>query len=156
MWSEIQFGRHAGKSIPQVLFSDPDYFFWAWEKDVFPAYNGLHSEAARAHRRATAIIVPERNGVAHVVEYSTDPTMSRLEEVDFVPADGSAHHGASITLRRDHLDMSMPRQLRRYDKGGMKILVWGMKGFYFGDERFRLNRQRAEAFFDDETYFVNP
>jgi hypothetical protein len=28
MWSKLYFGKHVGKSLPQILFYDPDYFFW--------------------------------------------------------------------------------------------------------------------------------
>jgi hypothetical protein len=28
-------GKYAGRSLPQILFLDPDYFFWAVEKKVF-------------------------------------------------------------------------------------------------------------------------
>ena len=34
-WSSLEFGKHEGKTIPQVVFSDPDWFFWAIQEDVF-------------------------------------------------------------------------------------------------------------------------
>ena len=35
MWSTLEIGKHAGRSLPQILFPDPDYFFWAVEKKIF-------------------------------------------------------------------------------------------------------------------------
>ena len=35
MWSLLKAGKHAGRSLPQILFLDPDYCFWAFEKKVF-------------------------------------------------------------------------------------------------------------------------
>ena len=44
MWSTLEIGKHAGRSLPQILFSDPDYFFWAVEKKIFQGR--LATEAA--------------------------------------------------------------------------------------------------------------
>jgi len=27
--------KYEGKTSPQIIFSDPDHFFWAVEKDIF-------------------------------------------------------------------------------------------------------------------------
>jgi len=34
-WSTLKSGKYEGKTLPQVLFKDPDYFFWAIEEGVF-------------------------------------------------------------------------------------------------------------------------
>ncbi len=34
-WTELPFGKHKGKTLPQVVFSDPDWFYWAVEKNIF-------------------------------------------------------------------------------------------------------------------------
>jgi hypothetical protein len=36
-WSTLNFGKHAGKTLPQIVFADPDWFFWAIETNVFKA-----------------------------------------------------------------------------------------------------------------------
>jgi hypothetical protein len=28
-WLQLRFGKHEGKTLPQIVLSDPDYFFWA-------------------------------------------------------------------------------------------------------------------------------
>lgn len=33
-WTALEFGRHTGRSLPQVMFADPDWFFWAVEAGV--------------------------------------------------------------------------------------------------------------------------
>ncbi|MGN7714954.1 hypothetical protein [Agrobacterium radiobacter] len=35
MWSEMPIGKYMGKTLPQLLLTDPDYFFWAMEQDDF-------------------------------------------------------------------------------------------------------------------------
>jgi len=34
-WSILPFGKHKGKTLPQIVFTDPDWFFWAMEENVF-------------------------------------------------------------------------------------------------------------------------
>jgi hypothetical protein len=29
MWSVLDFGKHKGRTLPWVMFHDPDWFFWA-------------------------------------------------------------------------------------------------------------------------------
>ena len=28
-WTQLTNTKHKGKTLPQVIFNDPDYFFWA-------------------------------------------------------------------------------------------------------------------------------
>src|SRR5450759_2541978 len=46
IWSVINFGTHKGKTLPQVLFSDPVWFFWAIEEGVFQNRGTLRGQAA--------------------------------------------------------------------------------------------------------------
>jgi len=34
-WPNLSFGKHIGKSLPQIVLSDPDWFFWAVEENIF-------------------------------------------------------------------------------------------------------------------------
>jgi hypothetical protein len=34
MYSILNFGKHKGKSLPEILLHDPDWFFWAMENHV--------------------------------------------------------------------------------------------------------------------------
>jgi hypothetical protein len=56
MWSKLEFGKHDGKTLPQVVLSDPDWFFWAIDNGVLdhtpPA---LRAEAKDVLRKATRI-----------------------------------------------------------------------------------------------------
>jgi len=44
-WTELDFGRYRGKTLPQVLFTDPDWFLWAVEEGAFRSKPGLAEEA---------------------------------------------------------------------------------------------------------------
>jgi hypothetical protein len=47
-WTTLNFGRHAGRSLPEIVVSDADWFFWAFKVDVFK--DRLAAEA-EDHRR---------------------------------------------------------------------------------------------------------
>ena len=34
-WTTLNFGKHAGLSLPQIILCDADWFFWALNKGVF-------------------------------------------------------------------------------------------------------------------------
>ena len=57
MWSTLEIGKHPGRSLPQILFSDPDYFFWAVEKKIFQGR--LAAEAAELAWKARHIKIPQ-------------------------------------------------------------------------------------------------
>ena len=54
MWSTLTIGRYSGRTLPQVVLSDADWFFWAREKAIFHAPQS--QEAERLYRRAKAIL----------------------------------------------------------------------------------------------------
>jgi hypothetical protein len=56
-WSILRFGKHAGKTLPQVLLLDTDWFFWMAPK----LYGRLGEEAKDLDRKARGIKIPGPN-----------------------------------------------------------------------------------------------
>ena len=54
-WSIVPFGRYKGKTLPEIIVLDLDWFFWALPK----LYGKLGDEAQELARRARAIKVPK-------------------------------------------------------------------------------------------------
>jgi hypothetical protein len=66
-WTTLSFGRHEGKTLPQIIFDDPDWFFW-----VLPGlYGPLKTEADDLARKASKIKIPRKNLSKWCVEYRT-------------------------------------------------------------------------------------
>ena len=151
-WSELRFGKHKGKSLPQVLFSDPDWFFWAYEKKVF--HDRLKTEADRIHARATHIRIPDKGDENRVAEYAVHPNQGKFAGMELVPASRPPHKGSTPTFRSKVIDMSIPRRLAPYDKLGCRLLVRSIKFHVFGDEKARMTKERCEVFFDDTSRFA--
>ncbi len=142
-------GLHFGRTLPQIVFRDPDWFFWAREQRIF-AWPQSH-EAERIYRRATAIRVPNCEFGSVVVEYLVDRSSGRFAGMQLVrPGSGATNPN----FPRHIIDLSVPRQLHKYDKTGMKIMIKDFKEIVFGDSKIKLTRRRAESFFDDDRNFV--
>lgn len=153
-WSIIAIGKWKGenKTLPQIVLSDPDWFFWAYENGVFD--RRYAAEAERIFERARSIrISPGKNGERRVAEYYEHPPTGRFGGVDLVPATQPPHEGGTATWRRSVIDLSAPRSLREYDKTGCAILLSDIRPHLFPGRK-RLTRQVCEDFFDNDANFV--
>jgi hypothetical protein len=55
-WSVVPFGRYQGKTLPEIIVRDADWFFWIVPK----LYGKLAEEAEELYRKARAIKIPKR------------------------------------------------------------------------------------------------
>lgn len=154
-WSPLRFGKHKGKTLPQVLFHDPEWFFWAYEderlfKDSPPM---LRREADTLYARARSIRIPQNGSETRVVEYEFYPGTEKFCGFEIVEESRPRHEGSTGTSRSTHIDMSIPRRQADYDKLGFKLLVDELKQVFFGDSEWRMTKGRCEAFFDDAANF---
>jgi hypothetical protein len=147
-WSTLAMGRHRGFSLPQIIFRDADWFFWAWGKGVFTGRYPEAHEAKRIYDRATRVRIPNAE---LVVEYLTDRSSGRFAGMQLARAGDSPTNPSFL---RHVIDLSVPSQLRNYDKSGMKIMIKDFKEIVFGDPKVKMTRRRAEMFFDDDRNFV--
>jgi hypothetical protein len=155
-WALLEFGKHVGKTLPQILFTDPDWFFWAFEEDAFACQDWITvDEVERIQRRAKSIRIPSRYGPGLAVEYIISE--GRFEGLRLTPADAVVGGGINRTsYLKSVFDMSVPRKWRGYDKSGMRTMLRDLKEILFGDPSRRMNRRRCEEFFDDVGRFRNP
>jgi hypothetical protein len=152
-WSELTFGKHKGKSLPQVIFTDPDWFFWAVEEGIFKGKGRLEAEAADLKKKSRFIKIPSKKDERLVADYFVHPPTGKFVRMDIVAADTPRHEGASPTIRKEVIDLSIPRQIAPYDKLGCGNLISNAKHALFGSSK-RMTRQRCEAFFDDLSNFA--
>jgi hypothetical protein len=153
-WTVLQFGKHKGKTLPQILFSDPDWFFWAIEKNIFEGKGPLEREAQEINYKARNIKIPSKEGKDLVAEYLIHAPTGKFGSMVIVPRDRSLHQGSSPASRKDVIDLSFPREIAGYDKLGCGNLLLSVKHHLFGDRHCRMTRQRCEAFFEDDSNLV--
>jgi hypothetical protein len=155
IWTTMESTKHEGLTLPQALLKDPDWFFFMMEKEQPFAHSQLlRAQARDLYLKATSIRIPEDGKVeALEIEHMIHYPSRKYAGFIVVPASKESHQGSSQTLRRDHLDMSVPRQIAPYDKSGNQLLVKFMKPLYFGNEKARLTKEKCEAFFNDRSNF---
>jgi hypothetical protein len=72
MWTRLNFGKHSGRTLPQVVLSDPNWFFWAVSNGVFDGRLKFEAEANVLEGRARNIRIPKRHPKEWAVEYRWD------------------------------------------------------------------------------------
>jgi hypothetical protein len=154
-WTKVNFGKHKGKTIPQILFSDPDWFFWAIENNVFENKGKLLKEAEDINYKAKNIKIPNNDADSLLVEYVVHPPTRKFSHFKIISADLPIPTGGSPTFRSQHIDMSMPRQISKYDKLGCKQLLLSFKFYFLGSKSAKFTKKRCEHFFENENHFVN-
>lgn len=155
MWRVVDFGKweSKGKTLPQILVSDPDWFFWAVEKDIFVKKGSLASEAQTLNRRAKSIKIPANQAPKDCVQYWFMPD-GQFARIDLIQSNQPAHHGSSHEERRGYLNLSAPRSVKNYDKLGGRQILKGFKYYWLDDKAF--TKARVEEFFSNQDNFLSP
>jgi hypothetical protein len=153
-WSIVDFGKYRGKgmTLPQIVFDDPDWFFNAIEDDYFKNMRFLNNEAKEIDRKARAIRIPNNNAGNREAEYYVHAPTGKFSHMVVVPKSQPRHEGSSPAIRRDVIDLSVPRQISSYDKLGGKNMLSSVKSVLFGGSA-RMTKDRCEAFFDNPSNF---
>ena len=150
-WSPIGFGKYRDKTLPQILFKDPDYFFWAYEQVLEQQGGQIWDEACELYMKATNIRVPQKGPEKLVVEYTRDDWSGKLAHIEIVPESRPAHRRS---FREPVLDLSAGRSLFEYDKNAGQLLVLNVKELLLGGRSTPMTQARCEAFFDDDRNFA--
>ena len=154
-WTELMFKKYRGSTLPQVLFTDPDWFFWAIANHIIKHPNALVAEAELLNIRARRIRIPSLNGRNREAEYYFDRTTGKFSHFELVDANQPQHRGGSRTIRKAVIDLSVVRESRGYDKLGYKHFLSCLRTVLLGNESARMTKGRAEAFFDDPVNFYS-
>ena len=151
LWTPLQTEKHRGKTLPQVVFIDPDWFFYHYKKSWFD-FNHYY-EAEELYQRATSIRIPQAdNGEKREMEYVF--LYDKFVHMQLVPESLPYHRGSSRTSRNDIIDLSVPFSHSRYDKRAGKIIISNLKHIIFGNKSHKMTKERCEEFFNGESNFV--
>ena len=152
-WTELEFGRQKGRSLPQIAFDDPGYLQWLWDDEVLKTRE-LRRQLAHVLWRAQHILIPNNSDGSRRVRYHSDiRTGKRTTRVEVVRAE-EPHSCSSWSTDHEHFDLLYPAKINGFDKAGTKLIVAAVKRRFFGEEKARLSRARVEAFFDDVATFA--
>jgi hypothetical protein len=147
MWTTLNFGKRKGRTLPQVVLSDPNWFFWAIGKGVFNDRLGCEAETLK--RRATNIKIPKRRPRDWKVEYRWDRD-DRFVGFGFVEAESGLQH--PLFNRLPHLDLAYVRRGNIHDIRDCRRLIRDFRLLYFKGSN--LTKRRCEWFFESERHFT--
>ena len=144
-WTVVRFGKYRGKTLPEIIALDLDWFSWVLPK----LYGKLAEEAEELDRKARAIKIPKGKGNKILVEYQYDID-DRFCGFELVEASSWQYWRS---LRLPHLDLTWPLREKKYNKRGGRIMIQDFRRHYFGKNK-RLTKKRCERFFSDDKSFL--
>jgi hypothetical protein len=150
-WIEVSFGKHKGKTIPQIMWMDSDWAFWAYDQGFVKGQ--VNEQLRYVCERAKAIRIPENGKGKRFVKYVHDQR-GKFATID-VHCDSEIPEWMRVSWNTsDVIDLSYPRRTCAYDKLGNKNMIACAKAILFGDPSFKMTKSRCEEFFEDDSNFV--
>lgn len=151
-WQIVDFGKYRGKerTIPWILFHDPDWFFWAYEKGAFRGE--LARQAEFIYRRATHIRPPQLHKGGTVVEYIVNSSTGGFETFNLIPEDQEGYPASCLKIL-PVIDMSVPWSFSKRDKLGYRLFLRALKAYLIEDGK-NMTEDRCQKFFEDDRNFV--
>lgn len=156
-WLKLHFGQHEGKTLPEVVWDDPDYFFFAFASKWFNNGGVLRKEAKDIYFKARNIKIPQIQGQEQLIaKYYLSSSPRKFSEMKLVPVSQSGYDGKSAAVIMDVIDLAVPRQYAQYDKDGYADLIGTLKALIFGNEQINLTKRKCERYFEDDDNFELP
>lgn len=106
MWTSIGFGKHRSRTLPHVILTDPEWFYWSYHADVFGGQ--VLAEARLLYEYARTIKAGLAKGSCY--EYRVGASV----EVALVRVGGQPARKDELTIRCDVLDLEFPRKRDDY------------------------------------------
>lgn len=151
-WTILNFGKHKGKTLLQVLFTDPDWFFYFYEENRF--WGRYAKEAEDLYHKARSIRIPQKEGEDLLATYRLHKPTKKFGEIEVVSREKLLQYDSSLWMVGNVFDLALPRYNSAYDKLGNKHFLQDLKFYLLGNEDRRFTKKWCEAFFNDDTNFL--
>lgn len=164
-WQIIDFGKFEGKgkTLPQILFIDPDWFFHQYEREDSFLKKKYKQESEKVYYRAKNIKPPLGKYIKYFIHNDGSSwSFSFIDEVDAKEKFSKCIGGevfcqdeerldATYFTILDRIDMSFPHKKKSYDKLGNKLFIKSFKDYILQTKV--ITKQKAEIFFSNEENF---
>ncbi len=154
-WTKVNFGKYRRKTLPQILFKDPDWFFWAIKNNCFANNVALDQEATLLYKRASRVKIPNNEDGLYAIDVVLHPDDHFFWTMMKVKAEDPVHIGYAKFIRYNCLDMRIPRRFANYDKSGYSEFLYCFKLIVFDSYPYRMTKKRCEEFFEDKNNFLD-
>jgi hypothetical protein len=148
-WRRLNFTERKEKTLPQLILSRPDYFYWGLGKGVFDDVF-LKEQADVLEFRARHIKIPRQQRSEKLVDYCFDEN-DRFLKLEIVNA--RTPWNPCATFRLPHIDFSVLRRCNSHDMESGTCFIRSFKAAFFGNPSRRLDQANCEIFFNDQANF---
>ncbi len=166
-WNKMNFGAVANiqnKTLPQIIFINPDWFFFQYERDNSYLRKKFGIEADYIYKRVRNIKPKENHYIKHFLfcDYTSDgfspiniteaktkfleyiETGSYCQDIDYLDSQ-------QFTILK-RIDLRFPKSLKGYDKQSYKFFIKELKDYLFDGKR--ISEKKAIDFFENEENFI--
>ena len=150
-WTKIDFGKYEGKTLPEVIFSDPDYFVWGFDNGIFSKNSELEKNAEFLYERIRSIKIPDNLNGNVVSEYCINPTTSEFDILRIVPIDSPKDH--LVLYRGSIIDLSFPRQYSYVARNVTNRFLNQLFFILFNNFNYKPPKEECENFFNNDENF---
>lgn len=150
-WAKVDFGTHKGKTLPEIILQDPDYFIWCIDKAIFNNHPELVDEADSLWRKMRSIKIPNNENNEMVVDYKIDNEKSEINRIILNGVD--TQRDKNTVHRAGYLDLSFAHYYSNEKRNAtIKVLPEIFK-IVFGEMKIRPSIVEFEEFLLNEDNF---
>lgn len=149
-YAALGFGKYGYFSLPQVIFTDPDYFFWAIDNQAF---SGSQMQEAKALlKRIRRIRIPGDHAQGWCADHVHQK--NKLIGLYIVLKDQSCTYPSCEVTRLPYIDLGFVHEHMPRDRQGNTVLVSTYLRLRGADVMGVPTRAFCYGFFDDPGNFV--
>jgi len=141
-WLPLKFGKHAGKTLPELMFIDPGYFYWALSEQVFPAKYVEQATIVNCRMKHMLPPRPKPDKWEFLIDLDAKKEFRDFEIVKL----GSGDHGSErgrFRFRTQHLDLSI---VAGRPRAVCQKMISRIKAEFFSEAGASLSRPDFEKF----------
>lgn len=153
-WTALKSGNYVGKTLPQVLLTDPSWFYLVYKKGYTKDWGKFAKEADEIYKKSRAIKIPHNEDNNLMIEYGYSQSTEKFIGMEVVSSTQEAHRGTTLTTRKSLIDLAMFLLRIGTDKMGGRIIIACFKAIIFNGD-VRLTKNRCEQFFPITTILVS-
>lgn len=153
-WTTFNLGCKKERSLPDLAFNDPDYFFWAYKVDAFSTAGVPKDEIKEAYNKATNIRILSDTGEKMYAYYSMIEWQHRFKELRIAPKFASwIKLYKDKTIMESVINLEYPSMLMKKDKSGYRKMKTVVFDNLFDRNYRRMPKQLCEEFFSNDKNF---
>ncbi|WP_298691748.1 hypothetical protein [uncultured Sulfuricurvum sp.] len=167
IWSKINFGKNnkvQNKTLPQILFIDPDWFFYQYKLKNGYLKRTYGEEADFVYQRARNIKPKDgcyvkyflhcdntSYGFSFINKNEAEEKYSEYIETGLFDKDYYTLESDYFTILK-RIDLNFPRSLKDYDKKSNRIFINELKNYIFNGAK--VTEKKAIDFFENDINFL--